>query len=346
MPPGVHFCVVFFRSVILLIFPGRDLDVFAVSSENNPQSYLKLTFDVFEHFEEAASSWDLAFHQLGPADQPYQLEQIATGQLIYNRSAFFSRFHQMGGSPPGYRTFTLLAPGSREFRWCGENITGDVLLVMPESGEFESISPPGLDTFHVSLNMTLLAKVACEQFDCDLVDILGSERIFSSQGGSNLRRLRHLLHQVSRRLPQGVGEDKSVIGTETEHHIAYLVLAILQQGSSAPRGPRSRRMRAASRALEILQDSEGRVCIPELVAATGVSRRTLETAFQDILGVSPASYIKARRLQSLRVELTAARTSSTSVGQLAQRFGFGHGGQLAADYTALYGEPPGVTFRR
>lgn len=135
--------------------------------------YFKLSCELFEQLQEAASAWDLAFRPLGPAEQPYQLEQVATDRLIYNRSAFSSRFHQKGGSPVGYRTFTLLARGSREFRWCGEMINSDELLVMPDSGEFESMSPPGLDTFHVSLEKTLLEETSREQFDCDLADILG-----------------------------------------------------------------------------------------------------------------------------------------------------------------------------
>ena len=308
--------------------------------------YLKVSFDLFEEFEAAADSWDLKFRQLGPAARPYLLEQVATDRLIYNRSVFFSRFHQMGGSPAGCRTFTFLASGSREFRWCGELVTSDVLVVMPDSGEFESMSPPGLDCFHVSLDKQLLEEVAEEDFDCELQQVLGPERTFCQHGGEYLRQLRHLLHSLSRTVPAGAGTGVDAPQAFSERYIAYLLLNALRQGVSQPRGPRNRRMRALYRAIDVLQETDNRISVPELADSTGVSRRTLEGAFQDMLSVSPASYIKAHRLQRLRGELLTAHSGDSSVTQLARRHGFTHGGQLALDYSKLFGELPGATLRR
>lgn len=308
--------------------------------------YLKLSFDFFEEFEAAASDWDLNFRQLGPVERPYLLEQVTIDSLIYNRSIFFSRFHQMGGSPANCRTFTLLARGSREFRWCGEMVTSAVLLVMPESAEFESVSPPGLDSFHLSLDKALLGQIAREHFDCELHEILGPERALCQHGGDFLRQLRSLLHRLSRNVPQGIGSGLPAVPKDLEHYIAYLLLSCIQQGVSQPRGPRNRRMRALSRALEVLRDTDNRISVPELVDATGVSRRTLEVAFQDTLSVSPAAYIKAQRLQQLRSDLLAASTADNSVTRLTRKHGFTHGGQLAIDYRDLFGELPGGTLRR
>lgn len=338
LDPGHHR----YTSAIYLLLRS----VAPVSAETNQSShYLKLSFDLFEQLQVAASSWDLAFRQLGPAEQPYQLEQIAGDRLVYNRSAFFSRFHQKGGSPVGYRTFTLLASGSREFRWCGEMINSDELLVMPESGEFESMSPPGLDAFHLSLEKSLLQEVANEKFDCDLSELLGRERIFCPHGGENVQRLRYLLRILSRRLSPGQGVSATLMTADIESEVAYLCLATLNGKTARPRGARNRRMRALSSALTLLEDTRGRISVPELLDGTGVSRRTLENAFQDVLAVSPAAYIKALRLQRLRFELLHASTSSVSVGQLGRRHGFVHGGQLATDYYALFGESPGATLR-
>lgn len=133
---------------------------------------------------------------------------------------------------------------------------------------------------------------------------------------------------------------------EIERQIAYLCLATLDGGTSIPRGARNRRMQALASALAVLEDTRGRIGVPELVDATGVSRRTLENAFQDMLAVSPASYIKAHRLQRLRLDLMHAAPGSIPVSQLARKHGFFHGGQLATDYSSLFGELPGATLRR
>ncbi|MEH6584296.1 MAG: helix-turn-helix domain-containing protein [Halioglobus sp.] len=314
--------------------------------KSSPERHLKLSFEQFEQLAEAASAWDLSFRQLGPVQYPYRLEQVETGHLIYSRSVFSSRFHQAGGSPPGYRTFTLLAPGSPEFRWCGEMITADCLLVMPESGEFESVSPPGLDSFHVSLDKRLLEQVAQDHFDSDLAAVLGDERILCKNGGTSLRELRNLLQRLSANIAAGVSVQNRLLTPDIEMRIARLFLTTLGQGVMQPRGPRNRRMRALSTALSLLQSVEHRITVPNLATGTGVSRRTLETAFQDVFAVSPAAYIKFCRLQRLRCDLVTASAATLTIERLSQAHGFNHGGQLAADYHGLFGEFPSVTLRR
>lgn len=81
--------------------------------------------------------------------------------------------------------------------------------------------------------------------------------------------------------------------------------------------------------------------VAELVAELGVSRRCLQYAFQDALGINPASYLRAERLNRVRRVLGEA----DSVTEAATRFGFWHFGHFACDYRALFGELPSETFR-
>ena len=265
--------------------------------------------------------------------------------MLFTRVRLDSHFHQLGISPPGYRTFSLLADGSRDFRWCGEHVSRASLIVMPESGEFESFSPPGFELFNLSLANDLLEQVAENRFGCDLSLFLGAERMFCPHGGGAISALRAQLDRLSH--PWG----RAVLAREEceqELSLAYLALSCLGLGSpKAPRGPRSKRMRLLADALALLETSPaGQISLPDLVSRLDVSRRTLEHAFQDGPGVSPAVYIKSLRLRALNRELLSAEPATVSVGELAAEHGFDHPGQLAADYRRLYGELPSVTLRR
>jgi AraC family ethanolamine operon transcriptional activator len=74
----------------------------------------------------------------------------------------------------------------------------------------------------------------------------------------------------------------------------------------------------------------------------GVSRRTLQNAFQRILGVSPLAYLRAIRLGAVRQALKTA----SSVTEAATDMGFWHFGHFAKDYQAMFGELPSQTHKR
>ena len=87
------------------------------------------------------------------------------------------------------------------------------------------------------------------------------------------------------------------------------------------------------------------VTIPEVSEALEVSRRTLELAFRDVLDTSPLVYLRTRQLAKIRKALreNVAELRSTSISDLAARFGQTHPGYFSRDYKALFGELPSET---
>ncbi|MGY0196965.1 helix-turn-helix domain-containing protein [Leptothrix sp. BB-4] len=82
--------------------------------------------------------------------------------------------------------------------------------------------------------------------------------------------------------------------------------------------------------------------VAELCHALGVSRRTLQNAFQATWGMGPLSWLTTLRLDAVRRELKHAR----SVTEAATQYGFWHFGHFAEDYRRLFGELPSQTLRR
>jgi AraC family ethanolamine operon transcriptional activator len=112
-------------------------------------------------------------------------------------------------------------------------------------------------------------------------------------------------------------------------------------------GPRSKRLQILIKARELIDQGERRnLSVLDLVEYTGVSRRTLEYAFHDGLGVAPAAYLKAGRLRALSRELLRQHSSEASVASLCREHGFGHAGQAAVDYREMFGELPSATLSR
>jgi AraC family ethanolamine operon transcriptional activator len=82
--------------------------------------------------------------------------------------------------------------------------------------------------------------------------------------------------------------------------------------------------------------------VAELCEQLGVSRRTLQTSFQDTWGMGPLAWLRMLRLNAVRRALKTAPSVTTAATQL----GFWHFGRFSHDYQALFGELPSQTFRR
>ena len=81
----------------------------------------------------------------------------------------------------------------------------------------------------------------------------------------------------------------------------------------------------------------------DLAAVAGVSIRTLSRGFLKRHGTGPMGFLKARRLDAVYRQLLGAETGSTTVHEVAARYGFTHLGRFAMEFKQTFGESPSVT---
>ena len=86
--------------------------------------------------------------------------------------------------------------------------------------------------------------------------------------------------------------------------------------------------------------------VSDLCRAAGVSERTLEYAFKEIMGLTPVAYLIRLRLHRVRQALLAATQGSTTVSAEALDWGFWHFGEFSRAYKDCFGELPSDTLRR
>lgn len=125
------------------------------------------------------------------------------------------------------------------------------------------------------------------------------------------------------------------------------LLAAVLSATTAPRSHlRSNRgvLERVRRADEFLRANIARpVYSDEICAAVGVAPRTLHQSFMSVYGMTPAAYLKRRRLMLVRRTLLAARHGPALVKSIALAHGFWHLGRFAREYTDMFGELPSAT---
>jgi AraC-like DNA-binding protein len=92
--------------------------------------------------------------------------------------------------------------------------------------------------------------------------------------------------------------------------------------------------------------ADDHLSVTDLCRATGVSERTLEYAFGEVLGVSPVAYLTRLRLHRVRQGLLAGTHTTTTVTTEALNWGFWHFGEFSRAYKDCFGELPSQTLRR
>ena len=91
-----------------------------------------------------------------------------------------------------------------------------------------------------------------------------------------------------------------------------------------------------------LSHAENPVSVAELCQHFGISRRTLQYCFHNLIGTSPVAYLRAERLNAVRHMLKDA----DSVTDAATYWGFWHFGHFSQEYKKMFGELPSTTFKR
>ena len=96
----------------------------------------------------------------------------------------------------------------------------------------------------------------------------------------------------------------------------------------------------------VLARAGDHVSVSDLCRVAAASERTLATAFKEIMGLTPVSYLTRLRLHRVRESLLEATHGSTTVSVEALKWGFWHFGEFSRAYKDCFGELPSDTLRK
>ena len=317
----------------------------ATPRPETPIQVVRQRFSSFDQFAEAIDGWDLDWHQLDRGRLDATLLHVAGGSATFEHVAFNRSFAQRTGSPSGRLTLGLIENTVGAIGWCRQNVSHDDLLVFSPGGENECVSKPGFRGHLVSYSEEYLERTA---ENLGLSVNLGLYR----EGGVALQLdsataedLRHRFHRFGSIVTTCLTDaEKQWIRHELETEMAARLLFLL---AADPPTTCERidgfKMRAVQRARDYIDiHATEPPTILQVGQAAGVSWRSLNYAFREVFGVTPKQYLQATRLNGVRKQLRRRGPGST-VADIANRWGFWHMGQFAADYKRQFGELPSKT---
>ncbi|MDV6211314.1 AraC family transcriptional regulator, partial [Rhodococcus erythropolis] len=169
----------------------------------------------------------------------------------------------------------------------------------------------------------------------DQVDLRGDD------GARWLKFVRSLSDQILG--PVGVLHNDLVAGQLSGAVVTAFVLAAMPESEDAVCNARPR---IVKRVLDEMHDDPARVwTAAEMAEVAGVSVRRLQEGFRQYVGRSPSECLLDIRLERVHADLVDA-DDSTTVTDVAVRWGFTHTGRFASSFRRKYGLLPSEVLRR
>lgn len=306
----------------------------------SPSPVFKARFEEIEDLCQQVRLWDLDLRPLSKVKRGQdagQLFQAQARELHYGFCSLNANLDQFGSAPPGVVTFVIKDPGMGRLWWRGNDTSGDEVLVYQVGSEFRSVSSPSFSVQTVSAPLETLEEL-CASMKLKLPKASSLPETF--------RMPKSVLDQI--RVVLNLFRTQFVERTVAE---LQTVLELLLKAWTAQANTRNiagsnirARDKAMAQSLDYLESADlANVTPADLRQVTGMSERTLEYAFRERFGLTPAKFVKNRRLMRVRQHLKSATLANLTIADLAASEGFWHGGHFSANYLSAFGELPHET---
>ncbi|WP_175709363.1 helix-turn-helix domain-containing protein [Burkholderia ambifaria] len=310
----------------------------------------RVTFCAFTDVEEQArifDGWHLNYTQISGGRFHGSSSIVSLGGIRLLVEDLDKVILQQGAVPSDRVAVAVPLELEGHARMCGEKSGRDSLHVFSSQPVFEFYSPDRHVLVNVEIAPDKLSTPALRTFAASLRARTFAPLIPMTAPVAD--RLRHLLRHAMAAAAKSTPADD----VTTQDRIELLERTVLYAISEAMTMPEPHAGALATRSTKYwslvnaaqarLQDaSTCPLSIAELCVQLGISRRTVQYAFNDTLNLNPIAYLRAVRLNHVRRELRLGGPVTSA----ATKWGFWHLSSFAQDYRAMFGELPSATARR
>ncbi|WP_330110413.1 helix-turn-helix domain-containing protein [Methylophaga thalassica] len=326
------------------IWVDDDLDKLEINAVRS-----KLT-DVLEQAA-ALPMWSQDYTQLDKGQFSGTVTSVACQGVQIFREGMNRSVDELASAPPDSYVIGLPTIVEGNALWCGSKLNKNSLITLDKNDELL------FRTSHSSeINAAVISEQRLEEY---------AERVEKVD-------LRHLMKKVNpvERLPPAIQSRLlAILYIGTEHMAKNIqdgvshpnswrqfedsVFGICIEALSAVSSNNSRQHEyrvhryivKSVRELTLAQHCDP-ITIGDICTSLNISRRTLNHAFQQVLGITPVTYMRNIRLHKIRAELQYQSELVNNIACVASHWGFWHMSLFARYYRELFGECPSETLER
>ncbi|WP_431513772.1 helix-turn-helix domain-containing protein [Variovorax sp. DAIF25] len=303
-----------------------------------------LTTHDIDAYASSQSGWHLECDMLSGGSFAGFLDHVQLPGLRLVRETTNRALRQHGEMNPECCGFALTCRQEGEARFSGQRLDTESVMV-GRCDELDLCSPPGFELMGIVVDNALLQSLA-ERLDERGPPAWLARRVVLHFDDATMRALRGTLLGAFAALdamPALLADPTATTQLRDDVLLAWLEALPEDVDLRELRSTEAQR-RVVRRACELMMARPDEpLSMLEVCSRIGASQRKLNYCFQETLGLSPARYLRALRLNGVRRELK--RLGAGSVQDVAAHWGFWHLSQFATDYRRQFGELPSQTLR-
>jgi excisionase family DNA binding protein len=302
-------------------------------------------FDISEQ-PKLLGKFDVRVNQLARGKFNGALEEVQTPQVTVYKQYWGRKAEAFGVMPQGYIFLgtSADAQGSK-LQWCGT----------PLAHQLFAVGKPGDNVDYVISNRCTLAglmikpEILVSAVGQKAYDLLISHRTAHFTSAAS----RQLIATVSGMI-HSFAKDPELKGDFIEVRSAAMVSRLFDalanclesSGRQEPIRSASRRRFYVRNAIARLEFADRPLTAMELAGMVGVSQRTLNYAFREVLDMVPCTYLQLHRLNAAHKDLKQADPKASTVTGIALKWGFGHAGRFSGLHKKFFNERPSEVLHR
>ena len=327
--------------------PGVSRARAAFDEDVAPYSVTRATSSDIDEQAANLREWDQVYEQMTPGRFVGGLHELCFAGVQLFRETTNQAVHEAGAPRTGWRAIGVPVSMAGASRFRGKPVDADVLLTLGSADELDFYTPRGFDIVALVVDERALEAHARQVEHRDLAAAFAGNGVLKP-GKGRVREFQRLLMSVLQSVevnPVSL-QYREVQRVLEQSMLGALVAAVTDEAAPKPEDAREGRQRVVDAAKAYMRSRISQpITVADLCSELGVSRRTLQYSFREVLGINPVRFLRAMRLNGVRRELRAGARPADSVQDIAARWGFWHLGHFVTDYKQMFGELPSETLR-
>lgn len=314
-----------------------------------PYSLTRVTSSDIDDQAANLKQWKQIYDQMTPGDFVGSVHELCFPGVQVFRETTNQAVHESGAPWKGSRAIgvPMRVTGAALFR--GQAVDTRALVTLGGDDELDFYTPCGFDILGLVVDEGVLEAHARTIEHRDVATVFDGKGVLNPDP-ARLDLLRRLLLSA---LQSPDVNPSALRFRQTQRLLEQALMGALiavvadADDGASPKPPCPSRQHVVDAAKAYMRSRiDQPISVADLCVELGVSRRTLQYSFQQVLGLNPVRFLRAMRLNGVRRELKAAAAPSGSVLDIAARWGFWHAGHFVTDYKRMFSELPSETLRR
>ena len=309
-----------------------------------PYSVARVTSTDIEEQAASLDGWNQVYEQMTPGPFVGKLHELRFSGVQLFRETSNQAVHECGTPWRGSRAVGVPVGMSGTALFRGQPIDVDALVTLGPDEELDFYAPRGLDILGLAIDAGVLEAHARQVEHRDIAVVFGTGSVFTP-GPARLDEFRRAMLSVLQALDANpTALQYRQAQRLLEQTMLGAVVAVVNDDTASPEPAHPRRRHIVDSAKEfMLARIAETITVADLCIALGVSRRTLQYSFKEVLGINPVRFLRATRLNGVRRDLKSAGERARSVQDAAANWGFWHLGHFVTEYKQMFGELPSET---